>query len=175
MNPVARRAGHVGHRRPAVGSVNLYVDGGFEANLAVGAVRNGGPSLVRTFGAGRSGYGMVASFTGTNTGAAYDFFASHVATGKAHSAAVWVKPSKTVTFGPSMQYLDSGANYVSGIYAPLVSCPAGVWTRMMLSDGTAPPTATWVSIGIYNDAQSWSAGDSIAFDDVVIVEGSTLP
>lgn len=98
-----------------------------------------------------------------------------VSAGGAASAGIWVKPSRTITMRPGLEWQTSGAAVISTTWGEGTVCPAGVWTRLVIQGKVAPATTAAARVRVTpSNGGQWSAGDTLGVDSAIAHLGALV-
>lgn len=158
---------------------NLVTNPSFETGLAGYGfnVSNFGTRTQSTSAAYTGTYGH--RITATSTGTGISGFGAYIqvpnlASDKSYSASVWVRSSASMPYVITLERRNSSNANIGTSTSPPVTLAPNTWTRLTHSI-PATATMTQLTFCVYSSGASVTTGDTIDFDGLMFVEGTSAP
>lgn len=169
-----------GHGVGGTGAItNLVINPSFETGLTSHGfnLSNYGTRAQTAAAAytGTSGQRISVTSTGTGaTGLGTYIQVPNLASDKSYTASVWVRSSASMPYIISLERRNSSNTNIGTSSSSAVVLTPNTWTRLT---HTIPATAnmTQLTFCVYSQGASVTAGDTIDFDGLMLVEGTSTP
>lgn len=179
-NTTPTSGGCAGHGVGGTAAItNLVANPSFETGLTGYGfnVSNFGTRAQTSAAAYTGTYGQRITATSTGTGiGGFGIYTQvpNLASDKSYTASVWVRSSASLPYVVTLERRNSSNTNIGTSTSPPVTLTPNTWTRLTHSI-PATATMTQLTFCVYSSGASVTTGDTIDFDGLMFVEGTTAP